>query len=183
VGDERVAMSVCQGAIERGVFAQAIRPPTVAAGTSRLRLTAMASHTAEELRMAAGVLGEVARAMGLDPAEIGQPLIERRVADLDPPLPDAEPVFPDAEPFFGDVEPSTADLALELAAAEVSAGRERLASAVRSRSPMPFDAELAEDPSSDRAAALSEESPAGGSAPANAPFDFERETAAVPRAA
>ena len=183
VGDERVAMRLCQAAIERGVFAQAIRPPTVAAGTSRLRLTAMASHTAEELRMAARVLGDVARAMGLDTATIGQPLLERRVADLDRALPDAEPVFPDAEPFFGEVEPSTAELALELAAAEVSAGRERLASAVRSRSPMPFDAELADDASSDRAAALSEESMAGASATANAPFDFEQETAAVPRAA
>ena len=46
VGDERTAMRLCQEALERGVFAQAIRPPTVPAGTSRLRLTAMASHTA-----------------------------------------------------------------------------------------------------------------------------------------
>jgi len=53
------------------VFAQAIRPPTVAAGTSRLRLATMASHTAEELKMAARVLGEAARAIGLDPAAIG----------------------------------------------------------------------------------------------------------------
>ena len=37
VGDERAAMRLCQEAIERGVFAQAIRPPTVPAGTSRLR--------------------------------------------------------------------------------------------------------------------------------------------------
>ncbi len=50
-------MRLCQEAIERGVFAQGIRPPTVPAGTSRLRLTAMASHTATELRMAARDLG------------------------------------------------------------------------------------------------------------------------------
>ncbi len=68
VGEERAAMRLCQEAIERGVFAQAIRPPTVPAGTSRLRLTAMASHTPSELEMAASVLGEAARALGLDPA-------------------------------------------------------------------------------------------------------------------
>ena len=33
-----------------GVFAQAIRPPTVPEGTSRLRLTVMANHRADELR-------------------------------------------------------------------------------------------------------------------------------------
>jgi 8-amino-7-oxononanoate synthase len=71
VGDEHAAMRLCKEALERGVFAQAIRPPTVAAGTSRLRLATMASHTAEELKMAARVLGEAARAIGLDPAAIG----------------------------------------------------------------------------------------------------------------
>ena len=39
-----------------GVFAQAIRPPTVPADTSRLRLAVMASHTRSELREAAGTL-------------------------------------------------------------------------------------------------------------------------------
>jgi 8-amino-7-oxononanoate synthase len=65
VGDERAAMRLCERAIERGVFAQAIRPPTVPAGTSRLRLATMASHTASDLRMAAGVLGEAARELEL----------------------------------------------------------------------------------------------------------------------
>jgi glycine C-acetyltransferase/8-amino-7-oxononanoate synthase len=68
VGDERDAMRLCQEGIERGVFAQAIRPPTVADGTSRLRLTVMASHTASDLRMAAGILGDAAVGLGLDPA-------------------------------------------------------------------------------------------------------------------
>jgi glycine C-acetyltransferase/8-amino-7-oxononanoate synthase len=66
VGEARDAMRLCELAIERGVFAQAIRPPTVAAGTSRLRLATMASHTASDLRMAAGVLGAAARELGLD---------------------------------------------------------------------------------------------------------------------
>jgi glycine C-acetyltransferase/8-amino-7-oxononanoate synthase len=71
VGDEHAAMRLCKEALERGVFAQAIRPPTVPAGTSRLRLATMASHTAEELKMAACALGEAVRALGLDPATMG----------------------------------------------------------------------------------------------------------------
>ena len=51
-------MKVCESALEKGVFAQAIRPPTVPEGTSRLRLTVMATHTEEDLRSAAGVLAE-----------------------------------------------------------------------------------------------------------------------------
>jgi glycine C-acetyltransferase/8-amino-7-oxononanoate synthase len=73
VGEEEPAMDLCQAAIERGVFAQAIRPPTVPEGTSRLRLAASASHTAAEMRMAASVLGDAARNLGLDPAAIGSP--------------------------------------------------------------------------------------------------------------
>jgi 8-amino-7-oxononanoate synthase len=72
-GREDAALALCRSALERGVFAQAIRPPTVPAGTSRLRLTAMASHTPTELRYAARVLGESARQLGLDPATIGEP--------------------------------------------------------------------------------------------------------------
>jgi len=41
--------------------------------TSRLRLTAMASHAPAQLRRAARVLGEVAREQGLDPARMGAP--------------------------------------------------------------------------------------------------------------
>jgi 8-amino-7-oxononanoate synthase len=55
-GDADAAMAACERALERGVFAQAIRPPTVPAGTSRLRLAVMASHTKSELREAGQVL-------------------------------------------------------------------------------------------------------------------------------
>ena len=41
VGDARLAMRVCELAIEQGVFAQAIRPPTVPEDTSRLRLAVL----------------------------------------------------------------------------------------------------------------------------------------------
>jgi hypothetical protein len=38
----------------------------------------MATHTAEELKMAARVLGEAARGIGLDPAAMGQSMVEER---------------------------------------------------------------------------------------------------------
>jgi 8-amino-7-oxononanoate synthase len=80
VGEESAATGLCQAAIERGIFAQAIRPPTVPAGSSRLRLTAMASHTPSELRRAASVLGAAARELGLDPAAMTPALPERELA-------------------------------------------------------------------------------------------------------
>jgi glycine C-acetyltransferase/8-amino-7-oxononanoate synthase len=71
VGDSGDAVRLSQAALERGVFAQAIRPPTVPDGTSRLRLAAMASHTTTELRQAAKALAEAAGELGLDPTTLG----------------------------------------------------------------------------------------------------------------
>ncbi len=67
VGEAGAAMALCERALERGVFAQAIRPPTVPEGTSRLRLSVMANHRADELRGAAGVIAEAAAELGLLP--------------------------------------------------------------------------------------------------------------------
>ena len=61
VGGAAAAMDACERALERGVFAQAIRPPTVPEGTSRLRLAVMAAHTEAELRRAASVLASALR--------------------------------------------------------------------------------------------------------------------------
>jgi glycine C-acetyltransferase/8-amino-7-oxononanoate synthase len=66
VGGAELAMTMCEAALERGVFAQAIRPPTVPPATSRLRLAVMASHRDQELRSAARKLGDAARAIGFD---------------------------------------------------------------------------------------------------------------------
>jgi 8-amino-7-oxononanoate synthase len=67
VGDAGLAGAVCDAAIQRGVFAQAIRPPTVPAMTSRLRLSVMATHRDAELIRAAQTLGAAARGLGFDP--------------------------------------------------------------------------------------------------------------------
>ncbi len=69
IGDAQTAMRVCEAALERRVFAQAIRPPSVAVGTSRLRLAVMATHTKEELCEAARVLSRAALKAGFRPSE------------------------------------------------------------------------------------------------------------------
>ena len=70
VGSEQRALDLCAAALERGVFAQAIRPPTVPAGSSRLRLTTMASQMPHELRSAARTLADAARAAAIAPSAV-----------------------------------------------------------------------------------------------------------------
>jgi glycine C-acetyltransferase/8-amino-7-oxononanoate synthase len=110
VGEERATMRFCQEAIERGIFAQAIRPPTVPEGTSRLRLTVMASHTAAELRSAAETFGSIARRQGLDPAAMAPAHSERQLAPVaveeELEVHEWEPAAPGAAPF--DLERETA---------------------------------------------------------------------------
>jgi 8-amino-7-oxononanoate synthase len=83
VGDADAAMKACERALERGVFAQAIRPPTVPAGTSRLRLAVMASHTKSELREAGRVLAKSlpASARPATVAEVERPAVFDGLAD------------------------------------------------------------------------------------------------------
>jgi glycine C-acetyltransferase/8-amino-7-oxononanoate synthase len=65
VGDAGRTMELCERLLERGVFAQGIRPPTVPEGSSRLRFSAMATHEPADLREAARLTGEAARELGL----------------------------------------------------------------------------------------------------------------------
>jgi 8-amino-7-oxononanoate synthase len=76
VGDPEATVQLSERALERGIFAQGIRPPTVPEGTSRLRLATMATHRGAELVRAAKVLGDAARETGVlsgpapDPLEV-----------------------------------------------------------------------------------------------------------------
>jgi 8-amino-7-oxononanoate synthase len=65
VGEPGRAMELCERLLERGVFAQGIRPPTVPPGSSRLRFSVMATHEEAELREAARLTAEAARELGL----------------------------------------------------------------------------------------------------------------------
>jgi dethiobiotin synthase len=49
VGEAREAVALSERLLERGVFCPAIRPPSVPDGTSRLRVTLMATHTDEQI--------------------------------------------------------------------------------------------------------------------------------------
>jgi len=69
VGEAEATMELCELALEKGVFAQGIRPPTVPDGSCRLRMTAMATHRREDLVAAAHMVGTAAREIGLTRAE------------------------------------------------------------------------------------------------------------------
>jgi glycine C-acetyltransferase len=65
IGDAEATMALTEHLLERGIFAQGIRPPTVPPGTCRLRLTTMATHRRDELRRAATEIGRAARELGV----------------------------------------------------------------------------------------------------------------------
>jgi 8-amino-7-oxononanoate synthase len=65
IGDANATVALSERLLERGIFAQAIRPPTVAPGTCRLRLTVMATHREADLRRAAAIIGETTRELGI----------------------------------------------------------------------------------------------------------------------
>jgi 8-amino-7-oxononanoate synthase len=111
VGEPDLAVRLCEAALTRGVFAQAIRPPTVPPMTSRLRLAVMASHRAEELRAAACALGRAAEQVGFDPRLAAEPVVEddELVADDDEALDGHEPALDARHPVPHNDEPMIYD--------------------------------------------------------------------------
>ncbi|MEX0991424.1 MAG: aminotransferase class I/II-fold pyridoxal phosphate-dependent enzyme, partial [Actinomycetota bacterium] len=63
-GDTEAATRLAGALEECGVLAPAIRPPTVPAGTSRIRLAPTAVHTREQVDRAADALADAAHAPG-----------------------------------------------------------------------------------------------------------------------
>ena len=58
-GSELKALTISAGLMERGFYVPAIRPPSVAPGTSRLRLTVTAAHSEVEIGALVAALEEV----------------------------------------------------------------------------------------------------------------------------
>jgi 8-amino-7-oxononanoate synthase len=63
IGDNDATMQICEGLLERGFYAQGIRHPSVPKGTSRLRLTPMATHRPEEIDALVAAIAEEARSL------------------------------------------------------------------------------------------------------------------------
>jgi len=58
VGEAETTVAVMRRLLDRGIYVAAIRPPTVAPGTSRLRVSLMATHSNEDTDAAARAISE-----------------------------------------------------------------------------------------------------------------------------
>jgi 8-amino-7-oxononanoate synthase len=59
IGDVRTAVAVSDALLARGILVPAIRPPTVPAGTARLRVSLSAAHTRADVDALTAALGEI----------------------------------------------------------------------------------------------------------------------------
>lgn len=97
VPEPEIALRLCDGALARGVFAQAVVPPATPAAGSCVRMAVMASHRSEELRAAVRVIAQAARAVGFDPSATITPVDEPdEYYDVEPPeaYEDVDPSVP-----------------------------------------------------------------------------------------
>jgi len=67
VGKDHDTMAVSRRLYDRGLFIQGIRPPTIAEGKGRLRLTLMATHTLDMVKTAAFQIDESLKELGIEP--------------------------------------------------------------------------------------------------------------------
>ena len=65
MGDAERALQLSEALRERGILISAIRPPTVAAGSSRLRITLSAAHSETEIDR---LLDALADTVGVSPS-------------------------------------------------------------------------------------------------------------------
>ncbi len=65
IGDAHKAMLFSEKLMDEGVFIPAIRPPTVPKGSSRLRITVMATHTMEQLNTVLHKMKKIGKEMGI----------------------------------------------------------------------------------------------------------------------
>jgi 8-amino-7-oxononanoate synthase len=65
IGSEKTTLSLQEELFNRGVWGQAVRPPTIPMGTSRIRLTPMATHTESQLKQVITAFSESGRALGI----------------------------------------------------------------------------------------------------------------------
>ena len=60
IGDNSKALQLMEALRERSIWVPAIRPPTVAAGTARLRIALSAAHTPQDIVQLVNALQEIA---------------------------------------------------------------------------------------------------------------------------
>ncbi|MHC4619719.1 MAG: aminotransferase class I/II-fold pyridoxal phosphate-dependent enzyme, partial [Planctomycetota bacterium] len=75
IGGEREALTVSESLYEKGFFVPAIRPPTVAPGTARLRLSVQSEHTRTQMDALTAALEKLA-ARGLLPTSNCRPRLD-----------------------------------------------------------------------------------------------------------
>jgi 8-amino-7-oxononanoate synthase len=77
IGDNAAALTVMAALREQGIWVPAIRPPTVPAGTARLRIALSAAHQAEDVDALLSALRAAAAGLSAGRAEESG---QRRVA-------------------------------------------------------------------------------------------------------
>jgi glycine C-acetyltransferase/8-amino-7-oxononanoate synthase len=65
IGGPEKAVAMARSLFDEGIFIQAIRPPTVPQGSSRLRITVMATHTRQDLTRALEAIEKTGRKLNI----------------------------------------------------------------------------------------------------------------------